>query len=859
MLHFISAENVRKPLKGILDSLIELHIAHRLTDDFLILTPDENSAQDIRDFLLEDPRLGTILTGQSILTIDRWIKKCSDELHPNTRTAPSYIHEALLKNILTTTLPASYSNLSFESFFLLLQSFRKELLKPSSLFQFLEAFDPELAKQCGICFEKYNDEIDENLYLKDFVWQINSVLESLSKRKVTHLKNIRRIYYLGFIDFPPLLKKTLQAIEQCYPEIEQLVLCQKPSCLSNQDYFSKHWGEVPSQLHEFQESQNTNSITCTAYAGAFNETSDVIKKITQLVKQNVEASSIALFLPADDFLKSHFEQQLFRIGLFPVPQKRKKLIQFAILKDSFQLTPQEALEYTNRARETSLSPEEMRAIDSWADILEEILFYEEVYPDLKNYFPSLEHIAQKQFIETSRTFHEGIQIRSSTQAGLKSFSHSFIPQSTDDVIPQRAEHFFAFALPDFEKQISYQRHLFQHLICSGNENQISYAKIGFQGQEKSPSSFINPFPIKEHESSQLNWIETNLEETLPERLQIEIKRENDLTYQYSHGAYIQNKEILEKLHQWVENKIFSPSRLEKYATCPFSFYANSLLGIEMEEEKTLEGDVREQGKWVHQLLEYFFTENLSLLKKAGRDLTLRNEVFEKLKSTTQNFTKIFLKEKQWVHSHLFEDFSQRVVEASQEIIILFWKQWEDPKAESFFIPRFFEKEFGKEIPFAFHHPRLAQLRLKGRIDRIDVSEDGKQFITWDYKTGSLQNFTSEVLKFKKLQIPIYLLAAQKMKELEAIEPIASLALGLQDITYNQGLAQKDKSKSLRINGRSSSLLDENKWEIFWKEFEKNILDYFEKIYQGDFRPIPDPCSEFCEYRNICRYHERKKA
>ncbi len=823
-LHFISAENIRKPLKGILDSLIELHIAHRLTDDFLILAPDENSAQDIRDFLLDDPRLGSVLTGQSVLTLKRWIEKCSDDLYPNTRTAPPYVHEALLKSVTTSSLPPSYSHLSFESLSLLLQSFRNEFLSSSSLLHFLEGFDPDLARQCVICFEKYADQIDQNLYLKDFVWQANSVLEKLGQKKIRSLENVSRIYYLGFIDFPPLLKKHLQAIDKFHSQIEQLILCQKPSPIQNQDYFSKSWGEVPQNLHEFREAPQQNSITYTAYTGAFDEISDILRQITNLIEKGMPASSIVLFLPSDDFLKSHIEQQLFKLGLFPIPQKKKKLNQIPILQNSFLSSPKEALEYTNKTLNSSFIAEEINVLETWSNILEEILFYEEEYPELKTHLPSLQQIAQNQFLQYPRIFHEGVQIRSTSQAGLKMFPQSFIPQITDDLIPQSPERFFGFALPSFTQQISHQRNLFQHLIYSGNENKISYSKIGFQAQEKSPSSFIATLPMEEQTSSKIIWISTQLSQDIPERLQVEIKRENDLSYRSPHGAYIENKSVLKKLHHWVENKVFSPSRLEKYAVCPFSFYANSLLGIETDEEKSQEGDAREQGKWVHQLLENFFSQNISLLKKAGLDPSLRNEVFDKLKSTTQNLTENFLKEKQWVHSHLFGDFSQRVVEASQEILSLFWRQWDDQKSETFFIPRFFEKEF---LPLVFKRPHLPALHLKGRIDRIDVSEDAKQFITWDYKTGSLQNFNSEVLKFKKLQIPLYLLAAQRMKELEQMEPVASLALGLQEISYNQGLAQKEKSKSLRLNGRSSSLLDESKWENYWKEFEEKLFDYFE--------------------------------
>ena len=79
------------------------------------------------------------------------------------------------------------------------------------------------------------------------------------------------------------------------------------------------------------------------------------------------------------------------------------------------------------------------------------------------------------------------------------------------------------------------------------------------------------------------------------------------------------------------------------------------------------------------------------------------------------------------------------------------------------------------------------------------------------------------------------------------------------MSYNQGIAQKEKAAALNFKGKPGCLLDENSWDNFWPEFEEKILDYFENIYRGDLRTTPEPCSEFCEYRTICRYHDRKTS
>lgn len=869
MLHFISAENIFKPLQGILDSLVDLHISHRLIDDFLILCPDNTCSEDIQTQLLQNPKLSNILTGESVLSLKRYIEKSCDELWPQTRKAAPYILQGLLKSVLAQHLHPQYAKLSQENLILLLDSFRNELLPPSSLLHLLESFDPELARECVKCFQEYQNQIDKHAYLKDFSWQSQEVLKCISEKKLNRLNNIRRIYYLGFIDFSPLLKKCLQAIHKAFPEIEQITLIQKPKATDIQDYFTKEWGEIPPQLHEFKDKDiDPPPPLVHEYRGGFNECSDILQQIIHRIEKGQKASSIAIFLPREAFLKSYFEKQLFNLGLLPKHHSSKTLSHFPIIQNNCQNSFTDTLQLTQKLlHEKGMisktvqdkEAEELRALNAWKDILEEIIFYEEEYPFLKPYLPTPVQIINHHSLFSQVRPHEGIQIRPLNQTGLRKFECVFIPQLSDDLLPQSPERFFGFPLPHFERQLFHQRSIFQHLLNSGRETQLSFSRTGLQAEEKSASPFILEFNIQKriHPISPL-WV-SHSSNNIAEALSVEIQRLTDLSYKYKHGAYIQNPQSLQKLRHWVEHKKFSPSRLETYAQCPFTFYVQSLLGINIEEEKSLEGDPREQGKWVHELLENFFSTNIELLKSSGTNPSLRQNALELLKNDADKLKEKFLGEKNWIHPILFDDFSDRVVKSAHEILQIFWKQWDESKSGPPLIPRFFEKEFGVEENIFFKKEGLPPFKLKGRIDRIDVSEDGQSFVTWDYKTGELNQLSSDIKNFKKLQLPLYLWAASKMKELSNKDAIASLALGLKELIINQGIAKKDKAKVLGIHSRAGALLDENQWDHFWQDFEFNLLEYFENIYKGDFRTRPDPCSEFCEYKYICRYHDRTKA
>ncbi len=865
-MDFISSKNLRPLLKSIIESIVELHIGHRLIDSFLVLTPNETSAEDLRQLFLQNPQLGGVLTGKSITSLGKWIAQSSQEIDYKAKKAPSYIQETLLKSIVHPDLTANYSELSYKSILLLIQSFREEFFNAASLKNFLEGFDPVLAQYCHAWFKNYEQAIEQHAHLKDFTWQAELCFREISQKKLTALKPIRRIYYLGFLDFPPLLKKLTQSLEKYYPEISQIVLCQIPETLDPQDYLSKTWEENLKNLNYFED-KSENTLSLNEYTSPFEEASALLSEISEKIQAGVDPSSIALTLPANDFWQHYYQEQLEALGLFPHFPSNKKLSRCLILEDFFDLTAPQALEKVetlltqkrkilNSLRQT-LPAEELKALEGFKETLEEILFYQEEYPWLKPHFPSLRQIAQQIFLPLKRVSHRGIQIRSLDQVGLKQFSYNFIPQLTESSFPKNPERFLGLALPNHSRELSYQQAIYQDLLHSAQEVKITYSKVGVQAREQSPSSFIignfNPssFP-------NLFWGAPLLPASFSERLATERLRQEDLNYQHAYGGWITNKQTLEKLQNWAAQAFFSASRLEKYANCPFSFFASTLLRLETEEEKNLEGDAREQGKWVHQLLENFFKQNRDLLKNAGFNRELRKEVEEKIKEEIHRAAALFLKNKPWVHPKLFEDFAERALKTCHDLFQHFWKQWEE-KRPALFIPEFFEYSFGKNTALTLQRQGLPPLRLKGQIDRIDVSEDRKEFITWDYKTGGVEGLTREIKEFKKLQLPLYLRAAQEIESLQASTGVASLALGLKEMNDNQGLAQKERASVFGFKGRPGCLLPEKAWEDFWPAFEEKILDYFEKIYRGDFRTQPEPCSEYCEYRTICRYHERKKS
>ena len=71
-----------------------------------------------------------------------------------------------------------------------------------------------------------------------------------------------------------------------------------------------------------------------------------------------------------------------------------------------------------------------------------------------------------------------------------------------------------------------------------------------------------------------------------------------------------------------------------------------------------------------------------------------------------------------------------------------------------FHPQIFEADFNSALSIT-----NCELQLNGRIDRIDLSGDGKYFLIIDYKTGKATLSLRKIFSGLSLQLAIYLGAA----------------------------------------------------------------------------------------------------
>lgn len=199
------------------------------------------------------------------------------------------------------------------------------------------------------------------------------------------------------------------------------------------------------------------------------------------------------------------------------------------------------------------------------------------------------------------------------------------------------------------------------------------------------------------------------------------------------------------------------------------------------------------------------------------------EFYQALKNSKKLTLKDFLTllEKNWISEGYQEkEYEKKMLQNGQKIIKNYYKKFFDPKH----VP------LSLELPFSFYIQRdkKRELRIAGKIDRIDGLSGGRIEII-DYKTGQSEKVSQGSYK---TQLGIYALAATKVE--------------------NQFL--KKKPQDIRVTlfyleeGRkiSEDLSLENIEQV-----KNTILEKVSQIEKSDFKCSKSVLCQNCEYKMLC--------
>lgn len=326
-----------------------------------------------------------------------------------------------------------------------------------------------------------------------------------------------------------------------------------------------------------------------------------------------------------------------------------------------------------------------------------------------------------------------------------------------------------------------------------------------------------------------------------------------------------SKEAKGQLQQ-LRHRVYSVSQLETYGKCPYQFFVQRLLRVNIPDEWDEEFSSLEKGSVLHEVLFEFYTERRD--KQMASLIGCSDEEFAE------------------AHRQLVEIAERKL--ADIDILDAFWDlekelilgdvqtgsgtlkeflQYERSRRTSF-RPEFFEVGFGSELgrrtridkSFSSDKPIVAGVvNLKGKVDRIEIGNDA--FAIVDYKTGKNLPAMDDIRSGISLQLPLYLysmetlLAEKRGLHLtpaggmyyQVRQPV-SLNVGVGSATYKNDIAEKNSNANLLASdGELRTLINES---------ITRVNAYVDDMTKGKFSlTTPDKIDKvctFCDYKTICR-------
>lgn len=367
---------------------------------------------------------------------------------------------------------------------------------------------------------------------------------------------------------------------------------------------------------------------------------------------------------------------------------------------------------------------------------------------------------------------------------------------------------------------------------------------------------------------------------------------------YSNNYDIIPREKIKELYSTNSGRLlFSVSRLEKYAECPFSYFVQ--YGLKAKDRKIYEFSAPDLGSFMHDILDEF-TNKVKEEKIAWSDLNMdrcRNIVSDLIQiKLREDSNSILNSSKRYKY---FTDRFKRVITKSVSIIA------EQMRKGSFevFSNEFVFGSFSDGAPIKLNLPSGEEVLLTGRIDRIDTLDlSGKTYIrVIDYKSGAKKFDLNELYYGLQIQLLVYLDAILKNSEyilkkqsmpgailyFRIDDPIIKSKSELEDEEVRKQVLDKLKMNGLLLKdadlvrsmdkdmetyslvipatfkkdgdfSASSSVITEEQFNILREYVNAKMIELCEDMLSGRIKI--EPCKDqkiaycdYCDYSSICQF------
>lgn len=278
-----------------------------------------------------------------------------------------------------------------------------------------------------------------------------------------------------------------------------------------------------------------------------------------------------------------------------------------------------------------------------------------------------------------------------------------------------------------------------------------------------------------------------------------------------------------------EVKILSPSALETFQKCPFTYFARQTLGLKTFPEIDLDFDRRSAGEALHYLFEVIMKRGLSSWNEIELDLLL-----EQTKKT--HFASVV--------EALWEVQKKKMLKLCQKFL-QFEKKWRQEYPQI--------KETKTEVSWK---GQFQGTEYRGRIDRIDISAQNEMVVI-DYKlSGSQLKGAHNWIENGSLQMLFYIHALENgwASGIEG-QVIASFYFVIKNFSRETGFELDTEIPGFFKNTkkRGQKLNFEKKKELL-NTFEDRVKLLTDKIQNGEIKPLPtdEKFCTHCDWRRLCR-------
>jgi ATP-dependent helicase/DNAse subunit B len=161
--------------------------------------------------------------------------------------------------------------------------------------------------------------------------------------------------------------------------------------------------------------------------------------------------------------------------------------------------------------------------------------------------------------------------------------------------------------------------------------------------------------------------------------------------------------------------------------------------------------------------------------------------------------------------------------------------------------------------------KLGEVKVRGKIDRLEINDAKNQFNVVDYKIGGRKPGASELQEGLSIQLPLYLYAASQMIKAKfgtEYDPanafIYSLKFNADEFGKSSISIKRGKSFDDLNEQKQKEVIEYNNELI--KICEESIQKYVEGIKAGKFNlslleDREQKVCRYCDFRSICRIQE----